>query len=85
MKIFAVYLRINLVQKPSWFDEFRNKLGDTWIRYSEPLEEGAALYSEFKAAGFNRLIDAYRDTRTAKSRMIVQRALNELTVRPSWE
>ncbi len=31
MKIFAVYLRLNLIQKPEWFDEFRSK-------YDEPLE-----------------------------------------------
>lgn len=31
MKIFAIYLRLNLIQKPEWFDNFRQK-------YSEPVD-----------------------------------------------
>ncbi len=31
MKIFAIYLRLNLTQKPIWFDEFR-------LKYDEPYE-----------------------------------------------
>lgn len=31
MKIFAIYLRLNLIQKPEWFDNFRQ-------RYSEPVD-----------------------------------------------
>ncbi len=31
MKIFAIYLRFNLTQKPEWFDEFRSKYSSTSI------------------------------------------------------
>lgn len=31
MKIFAIYPRLNLTQKPTWFDGFR-------LKYDEPYE-----------------------------------------------
>lgn len=30
MKIFAIYTDINLLDKPSWFDEFRRKYDKSW-------------------------------------------------------
>ncbi|OGX07357.1 MAG: hypothetical protein A2Z88_03720 [Omnitrophica WOR_2 bacterium GWA2_47_8] len=55
-------------------------LKERLIVYSEPLEEGVALYTAgFKAAGLNLILDAYRYTPSTKTRKILKFVLTDFT------
>ncbi len=52
MKIFAIYLRLNLTQKPHWFDDFRNKYDEAYdlhITLIQPRYVDEAKMDELKS------------------------------------
>lgn len=58
---------------------FLNPIKEKLIVYSEPLEEGVALYgSGLKGAGFNLLLKAHQITPSQKTKKILQFVFNDL-------